>query len=356
MLIQDQIPDFQQHLLVWFHQYQRDLPWRRTRDPYCIWVSEVMLQQTQVKTVLEYYPAFIRQFPDIFLLAQADLQAVLKRWERLGYYARARNLHAAARIVVEKYQGVIPAAYQKFRELPGVGDYIAAAVLSLAFGQAYSVVDGNVKRVLARVGLIDLPVNLPAAKIVFQRQADACLNRAVPADHNQALMELGAMICRPEKPECNTCPVAAFCQAFKTGQQDKFPVRQARKVIPEIALVAAVIHQGDRILIVRRPEHGLLGGLWEFPGGEILAGEAPTDACQRQIMQTTNLSIQIDAVITQVKHAYTHFKIQLIIFEAQYLAGAVQLNGPAEFRWIKLADLDQFPVTGATHKFLPYIK
>ena len=346
---------FRKNLHIWFETHSRKLPWRETEDPYRIWVSEVMLQQTQVKKVLEYYEKFVSKFPDVESLAEAVLQELLKTWEGLGYYARARNLHKAAQIVVADLAGEIPADYAAFRKLPGVGEYIAAAVQSIAFNAPYAVVDGNVKRVLARVFLIDSPINQSASSKIFQEKADLLLDHNAPGIFNQAMMELGATVCRPQSPTCIVCPVNSVCRAFQTVRQEEFPVRLKPKPLPEYDMVAAVIHKGDRVLITQRKPEGLLGGLWEFPGGKIQVNETPEQACVRAIREETNLLIEPTECLTRVKHAYTHFKIVMDVFHCHYRSGEVVLNEAVDYRWITPDQIDQFPFPRSNHKFIPLL-
>ena len=343
---------FRKNLLTWFETHSRKLPWRETEDPYCIWVSEVMLQQTQVKKVLEYYQKFVSRFPDVESLARAVLQDLLKTWEGLGYYARARNLHKAAQVVVEELAGEIPADYAAFRKLPGVGEYIAAAVQSIAFNQPYAVVDGNVKRVLARLFLIETPINQSGSTKIFQEQADLLLDHTAPGIFNQAMMELGATICRPQSPTCIVCPVNTACRAFQTVRQEEFPVRQKSKPLPEYHTVAGVIHKGDRILITQRKPEGLLGGLWEFPSGKIQAKETAEQACVRAMREETNLLVEPIEYLTRVKHAYTHFKIMMDVFHCDYQSGEVVLSEAVDYHWITADQIDQFPFPRSNHKFI----
>ena len=248
------------HLLRWYQDHQRSLPWRNSDDPYCIWVSEVMLQQTQVNTVVPYYRRFIERFPSVAYLARADLDTVLKAWEGLGYYARARNMHRAAQELVRSSQGQLPASREALRKLPGIGDYIASAVASIAFQQPEPVVDGNVKRVLARFYCMDEPVNDPAALKAFRQAAKALLDHNDPGGFNQALMELGALICRPRQPACDICPVHSDCQALATGQVGTYPKRRKRRPLPKRPMAVGVVLRAGRLLLVRRPLNGLLGG------------------------------------------------------------------------------------------------
>jgi len=344
-----------QSLHAWYRQHQRRLPWRESQDPYRIWVSEVMLQQTQVKTVIPYYDRFMKALPDINHLAKADSQAVLKLWEGLGYYRRAHHLMDAARKIVRELKGHLPNQREAFRALPGVGDYIANAVMSIAFDQPWAVVDGNVKRVLARLFRLDDPVNRASTHPRFQAMADHLLDRTDASTHNQALMELGALICTPRNPTCGRCPLAAYCRANREEVVDRYPVREKRAAVPQHAMVAGVVRKKGKILIVKRPDEGFLGGLWEFPGDRCRATETTAEACQRAILDRAGLKAAIDAPIAHVKHAYTHFKITLEVFTCRWVAGRVHLDGPAAFRWVRPHDLQEFPLPGAMKKVVPYL-
>ena len=344
--------DFRDALLDWFRDYQREMPWRNTDNPYYIWVSEVMLQQTQVKKVVDYYERFIEQFPDVQHLAAAPLQDVLKLWEGLGYYARARNLHKAAQVIVNELDGVVPRDYTTFRKLPGVGTYSAAAVQSIAFNAPYAAVDGNIKRVVARLFLMDAPINDAKSAKQFQQRADDLLDPTVPGLFNQAMMELGATVCRPQSPTCLICPVNAFCEAFHTARQDEFPQRRETKPVPEHHIAVGVIYRGDAVLITQRQLDGLLGGLWEFPGGRIVEGETAEAACVRNITEVVNLSVSDIRYLTRVRHAFTHFKIVVDVFVCNYQSGEIVLNGPRDAKWIQVEALNDYPLPRATHKFL----
>jgi A/G-specific adenine glycosylase len=342
-------------LIKWYRANQRDLPWRRSNTPYHIWVSEVMLQQTQVKTVLNYYRRFLTKFPNIKRLAAADLQAVLKVWEGMGYYARARNLHRAAKAVVQDYGGRIPDRWEPFHSLPGVGDYIAAAVLSIAFNQPHPVVDGNVKRVLARLHKIHAPVNRSSSDKQFRKAAAKLLDSQQPGIFNQAMMELGALVCKPRNPLCAACPLTRMCLAYQSQQVADFPKRKKLKPTPQYHIAVGVVYKNGRVLITRRKAEGLLGGLWEFPGGKIKDGESAAAACIREIKEEVNLDVQIDRHLAQVKHAYTHFRIVMEVFCCKYVSGRVYLRGPAAFRWIRLNEYKNYPFPKANHKFIPLL-
>lgn len=348
--------EFRNSLKSWYLKHCRNLPWRENPSPYRIWVSEAMLQQTQVKTVIPYYQRFILKFPGIACLAAADMEDVLKAWEGLGYYARARNLHRAARQVCTDHGGCVPDRYAAFRSLPGVGDYIAAAVLSIAFQQPLCVVDGNVKRVLARLLMIDDPVNAASARNRFQFEADRLLDRKHPGCFNQAMMELGALICRPGNPQCGECPVTKQCLSFQNDRTRQYPKRAVRPEKPLRHLVAGVVLKDHEILIARRPMEGLLGGLWEFPGGGVEADEPPEGACIRNIAKTVNLQVTVDCHIGRIKHAYTHFRILMDVFVCRHREGMVRLNGPEAFRWISLNEIENHAFPAGHHKFIPRLR
>ncbi|MFC1857761.1 A/G-specific adenine glycosylase [Thermodesulfobacteriota bacterium] len=349
------VKKIRRYLVNWYLKNRRDLPWRTTDNTYHIWISEVMLQQTQVNTAVPYYHKFLDQFPDIEHLAKADLQQVLKVWEGLGYYARARNLHKAAKMVLGEHGGKIPTNREDFRRLPGVGDYIASAVLSIALDQPYCAVDGNVKRVLARLFQIDSPLNKSGTYKQFKEIADELIDPAHPGIFNQAIMELGAMACKPRGPECQQCPITSFCGAYKNDSVKTYPKHLKSGPIPEYHMATGVVWKKNNFLIVRRKNEGLLGGLWEFPSGEIKDGDDPRNACEVLIREGVNLQIEIDSLLCRVKHAYTHFKIKMDVFNCRYVSGRVRLNGPVAHRWITLNKIDEYPFPKANHKFIPLL-
>ena len=355
-MVQNHLTNIQHPLLTWYDHNSRNLPWRETNDPYAIWVSEVMLQQTQVKTVIPYYQRFLSTFPSIQDLAASDLQKVLKMWEGLGYYGRARNMHRTAYIITNEHHGKVPDTWKHIHALPGIGDYIAAAVLSIAFACPYAVVDGNVKRVLARLFKLDTPVNQTTHAKTFNKHADKLLYKPDPGKYNQAMMELGALICTPYSPLCGTCPIQPACKAFQSSTVDIYPRRVKTKPTPLYNIAIGVVLKNDRLLITQRRHDGLLGGLWEFPGGKIKKGETSAAACIREIKEETNLTVTDCQYLTQVKHAYTHFKIIVDVFICDNVSGMVALNGPVDYQWITLEQIDDFPIPRANHKFIPRLR
>ena len=345
----------QKNLLHWYTTHRRHLPWRESCDPYRIWVSEVMLQQTQVKTAVPYFLAFMHRFPTLESLARADLDQVLKSWEGLGYYARARNLHKAAQQVVQQMEGRIPDRFSEFKALPGVGDYIASAVMSMAFNQVHAVVDANVKRVLARLLCMDVPVNQSSAHIRFKAIADTLVDRTDPGGFNQALMELGALVCTPAAPACGSCPLAHLCLALTGSRVSVFPVRLKTKKIPCHRISTGIVIKEGKLLVTRRKLDGLLGGLWEFPGGKQKKGESAEHACIREIKEETGLDVRIVSFLTHVKHAYTHFKIEMDVFYCDYISGTVVLDGPIDHQWIAPENIHRLAFPTANRKFIPLI-
>ncbi len=345
-------------LTEWYLKNKRNLPWRQSADPYAIWISEVMLQQTQVNTVIPYFYKFLRQFPSIHSLAAADQESVLKAWEGMGYYARARNLHRAAIEIVNNHHGKIPSSFKELKNLPGMGNYTAAAVASIAFHKPCPVVDGNVKRVLSRLFLIDTPVNDASAHKVFYQCASGFLDRHSNEHQgifNQALMELGALICKPRNPVCGICPLIALCGAYQQDLIPQFPKRHPKKKSPEYQVSAAIIRKSGRILITRRKPEGHLGGLWEFPGGKVRENETPEQACVREIKEEVNLDISVESFLTRIRHTYTHFKIKMDIYNCTYVSGDLKLNGPVDYRWVTVDELELFPFPGADRKFMHLI-
>lgn len=342
-------------LMGWYNKNRRHLPWRDTTDPYRIWVSEVMLQQTQVQTALPYYKTFLKRYPTLAALADADQQQVLKSWEGLGYYTRARNLHRAAGILIADHDGKVPAEWDQFIALPGVGDYIASAVQSIAFNTPHAVVDGNVKRVYARLLKLKTEVNTPSAHKTYKAEAIRYLLQSDPGTFNQAVMELGALVCTPRKPHCDGCPLRSDCLARLSDQVALYPRRRQSKPVPIYQIATGIVRRRGKVLITRRKSDGLLGGLWEFPGGKQRGNESAEAACRREIAEETGLDVKIESHLTRVKHAYSHFKIEMDVFLCRSTTGAVKLSGPVAFRWISTDEIKDFPFPGANHKFIPLL-
>jgi A/G-specific adenine glycosylase len=347
---------FQKGLLSWYDERARALPWRETMDPYRIWVSEVMLQQTQVKTVEAYYGRFIGRFPSVTDLAKAAPDEVMKFWEGLGYYSRARHLHRAAREVVERFGGCVPDTFEDLMTLPGIGRYTAGAILSIAFGKHAAVLDGNVIRVLSRMFHVTEDVQRASTQKMLWSLSESLLPKRRIRDYNQALMELGALTCRDRNPACLDCPASRICQANRLSIQLEIPVKSPRKPIPHYEVTAGIIWRGDRFLITRRPPKGLLGGLWEFPGGKLEKGEDLEGCLKREIREELGIAIEVGEHLTSVDHAYTHFRITLHAFECRYRGGRIQLIGVDDYRWIFPRELDAFALPAADHKIIDLLK
>lgn len=354
-------------LVAWHAAHQRDLPWRAApageRDAYAVWVAEMMLQQTRVAVVVGYFQRWMERFPTLEALAAADLDEVLKLWEGLGYYARARNLHKTARLLLADGAGELPVESAALLALPGIGRYSAGAILSLAHNQPQPLLDGNVKRVLARLADLAQPVDQPTIERTLWQTATTLVEAAQPSamgvpTHgalNEALMEVGALICTPRNPRCLLCPIREECHAYARGTVDARPVRSPRKRTPHYNVAAGVIWQGDPfdslLLIAQRPAEGLLGGLWEFPGGKwetqdgAIEGNPDLRATlRREIREELAMEITVGAEVTQVAHAFTHFRITLHAFHARHTGGEPQTHGVAAFQWIAYTSLPDFPM------------
>jgi A/G-specific adenine glycosylase len=335
--------ELQRALLAYYHSQKRDLPWRRTRDPYAIWVSEIMLQQTRVATVIPYYQRWLERFPDVSALADAPLDAVLEQWSGLGYYSRARNLHRGAREVVGHYGGSVPASVAELQRVPGIGRYTAGAIASIAFGARAPLVDGNVARVLARIFELELDVKSTAGQKALWALASELVPAEAPGDFNQALMELGATVCTPLSPACGTCPIGSICAARASGRQAELPILPPRKrasELPALILRAAWIERGGALLVMRRRPEGLYGGLWELPQAESraeLEAELPGVALGRRAMMVH-------------EQILSHRRMRLSIYRGQAHDGLV---APASARydnamWQPLDQVDGLGISAAT--------
>ena len=335
---------FSQLLLEWYARHARQMPWRNHPDPYCVWVSEIMLQQTRVETVIPYYQRWMEQFPTIAALAEAPEQEVLRLWEGLGYYSRARNLHRAAKMIQEKCDGHLPDQVDQLKKLPGIGRYTAGAIASMAFGKDEAALDGNIRRVLSRVFDVSVPERSREGEAQLWALARENLPHGKAGDYNQALMDLGAMVCLPRNPLCEQCPVSSECQAYRSGNQNERPVKKPKEPVPHYIVTAAVIWKDGQVLITRRPERGLLGGMWKFPGGKLEEGESLPDALRREIFEELGVKIVVGASMGAYRHAYTHFRVTLYAFRCEMLEGELQCLAVNDFRWVHPTDLVEFPM------------
>lgn len=332
-------------LLNWYRKNQRSLPWRGRADPYAVWVSEIMLQQTRVETVIPYFERWIRLFPDVRALARASERDVLKGWEGLGYYSRARNLHKAAKIVVEEYNGEIPRDLDELRRLPGIGRYTASAIASIAFHMDVPALDGNIKRVYARLFDIVEPVDSKEGERILWNLAEEHLPEGNAGDYNQALMDLGALICIPKNPRCLICPVREFCRARQNGTQEARPVKNPKKDVPHYVHAAGVIIRRGRVLLARRPSNGLLGGMWEFPNGRVNGDPAKGLAKALKTGYKLRLRLKPEKgrstpALGLVQHGYTHFSVTVHVFHCELIS----MSDDTNLEWIPLKELEDYPM------------
>lgn len=331
-------------LITWYERAARLLPWRGHPDPYAIWVSEIMLQQTRVDTVIPYFERWMARFPSLADLAAAPEQDVLQLWEGLGYYSRARNLHKAARQVMTEFDGQIPAQRDLLEKLPGIGKYTAGAIASIAFGLDEAALDGNIRRVLARLFNVDIPARSPEGERRLWKLAHENIPTGRARDYNQALMDLGATICLPQNPTCLLCPLAEDCQARALGLQDERPILPEKRAVPHYTVAAAVIQRESQVLIARRPQEGLLGGMWEFPGGKQEKDESLPECLAREIREELGAGIAVGTEQGVYKHAYTHFKVTLHAFFCTLIDGTPQPVQAEAVRWVKPLELANFPM------------
>ncbi len=338
------ITQFNFRILEWYAENARDLPWRGRDDPYAVWVSEIMLQQTRVETVIPYFQEWMRKFPTISDLAKASQKEVLNLWEGLGYYSRARNLHRAAKVVLKEYNGAIPQDLKTLTALPGVGRYTAAAISSIAFGKNEPALDGNIRRVLSRVFNITDPAGSTSGERQLWTLAEEHLPVGQAGDFNQAMMDLGAMICLPKNPDCLKCPVIMICQAKILGVQGERPVPKPRGIIPHHTVTAAIIQRDDKVMIVQRPQDGLLGGMWEFPGGKLEPGEDLLACLRREICEELGIKINVGEPFGIYNHAYTHFRVTLHAFLCTLNGIQPQLKEHSDIQWVTPANLNEFPM------------
>ncbi len=339
-------------LLEWYRRARRDMPWRSSSDPYRVWLSEVMLQQTRVDQARPYYETFVDRFPDVRSLAEADIDEVLRMWEGLGYYSRARNLHKAAGQIVRIHNGQFPNAWHELIALHGIGPYTAAAVLSIAYNEPLPVVDGNVIRVISRLYAIGDDVRKSPVRKRIEKLADQLLIRSQPGDFNQAMMELGATICTPSAPRCNECPLQETCLAWQKNEISRYPFKSPAKKRPHHHIAVGVVRNSDgRMLIARRPEDSMLGGLWEFPGGKQEPEESLKETVRRELKEELGIDVAVDPEPFEViRHAYSHFTITLHAFFATIQNGTPTAQNGEPIRWVAPISLSEYAFPKANRK------
>ncbi len=329
----------QTQLLRWFEKNGRDLPWRKTGDPYAIWISEIMLQQTQVGTVIPYYQNFLNSFPSVYHLAKANLSKVLRVWEGLGYYSRARNLHRASKMIVNHFQGKIPDNPRDLLSLPGIGRSTSGAILSFAYNKEEPILDGNAKRVLSR--LFAISGRKTRTERLLWRISESLIPKGRSNPFNQALMDLGSMLCTPKEPQCPHCPLQNNCKGKVLGNPEKYPTKEIKKRVPHIDAISAVVQKDGKVLLNRRPPKGLLGGLWEFPNWEIKDKRTSRLRLRLRnyIKKDIGMNVKVKEFIGTFQQTYSHFKLTLHVYHCQ------ALNGKEKGRWVPLQSLDTFPMS-----------
>lgn len=355
--------DLQSLLLPWFKQKKRSLPWRKNCDPYRVWISEIMLQQTQVNTVIPYYERWMKQFPNVRILARACLSEVFKAWEGLGYYRRARHLHETAKIVQKKFAGKFQDSKDELMKLPGIGRYTAGAIASIAFGKAEPVLDGNVKRVLSRIFAVRDAVDSGGGeKKLWALATSLVQGSGDPGDLNQALMELGALVCLQENPQCPACPVEKACLAHRMKKETEFSVKDRRQKIEALETLAAIIWKNGKVLLERQPLQKRWGGLWTFPNWIYRNGQTETKFIKKQMRTEFETQIGNLKPRTQIEHGFTKYRVRLRVYEGQ--VGATPRGcpvqdghgGPSLQRWIHPKKLSALPLPRPHQKIAKLIQ
>jgi len=344
--------DFFQPLIFWYHSNNYNMPWRKTKSPYKIWISEIILQQTQVKTGKKYYIKWMRKFPTVKKLASSNIDKVLKAWEGLGYYQRAHNLHFTSKIINNKYNKKIPNTYDELVQLKGIGDYTASAILSIAYDKPYAAIDGNIKRVMSRLYMIDNKKEIISfSKLKIEKN----MKYFSPSDINQSLMDLGREICKPKNPKCLICPIHNYCLAFKKNKISLFPPKKIPKKTPIFNVIVGIIWLDNKLLISKRKKDGLLGGLWELPGGKVEGNESSSKCLKREILEEINIKITINEKIGKIKHQYSHFGINLTAYDCQYKSGKIKALAAEKIKWINYKDINKYAFPKATLKIFEII-
>ena len=348
--------DFAARLLSWFAASMRPLPWRETYDPYSVWVSEIMLQQTQMERGVAYFTNWMRRFPTIASVAEADEETVLKAWEGLGYYSRARNLHAAAKQIMERHNGLFPRAIEDIRALPGVGEYTAGAIASIAFNEPHPAVDANVMRIFSRICDIDVPLTHPGVRAFVTDAVRSLTPGDSPRLFSQALMELGALVCA-KKPDCPACPLSGYCEAHRLGTAAKRPKPKSKVVYSSIEMSTGIVMRGDLVFIQKRPPYGVWAGLWEFPGGCLEPGETPEEALVREVMEETELLVSVRNKVAVIRHSYTTCRVTMNAYHCNLLDTQKEpvLHAAVEGKWVPPEEIVNYAFPAGHRKLLEMI-
>jgi len=341
-------------LLEWFRISKRSMPWRDTQDPYAIWVSEVMLQQTQVATVVPYFKRFMAELPTIEALAAASEQTVLRLWSGLGYYSRVRNLHRAAKMLVRDSGGRFPHDVEAALQLPGIGEYTAGAILSIAFAQPVPAVDGNVERVLCRMACIEGPPRKAPARRIVRELAAQMASCAHPGDLNQALMELGATICSPTAPRCAACPLRGHCRARAAGRHEELPHTPPRAPTVRRYTAAGIVRRADSVLVAQRIEEGVWAGLWEFPQADV-EDEDPAVSLQLHVRTTLGLEVQVGAQVLRITHGIMNQTIELRVLACEAVGDTLEPHGYTQARWVSVDELADLPLSSPHRKIARHL-
>jgi A/G-specific adenine glycosylase len=331
------------------------MPWRQTHQAYAIWISEIMLQQTQVKTVIPYFLRWMERFPNVETLANANIDDILKCWEGLGYYTRARNIHKASKIIYGNFENEFPQTADALQKLPGIGHYTANAIASIAYQEIQPVVDGNVIRILSRFSADTESGNKAIVTKKYFDLLSKIIPHKTPGDFNQALMDFGRMVCKPQSPLCQECPIFNACRAFQQNNIDKFPVKVKKKSIPEIDIIVGIIHHKDKILLYQRPQERLLGGMWEFPGGQWNDGEDFDTSLKNSVLKKTGYSVHVGSPLTQLNHAYSHFKIKLVAYNC-VLDADISESKVSSSKWCSINQLNDYAIHTSNKKIIPFIQ
>ncbi len=350
----DSIPFFRTELLAWFCRHQRKLPWRKGYHPYHVWISEIMGQQTQMERVVAYFDNWIARFPDIGSVAAASEQSIFKAWEGLGYYSRARNIRRTASLLVREYDAELPGDYDALLKLPGIGPYTAAAIMSIAFNKPIPVLDANVERVLCRVLDLNLPVKHKVTRRQLHQVSNVLLPEAEPRNFNQAMMELGALVCKPKSPACRRCPVRKCCRALAANTVERRPVPAGKQKKIDIVMACGIIIHENRLYIQQRLADDVWGGLWEFPGGRIKEGETPEQAAVREIREETEFTVTGLDYFAAVTHYYTKYRVTLHSFfcRLQESGTTPVLHAASQFKWVNWSDIDTFAFPSGHRKLI----